>query len=301
MLVYLYSSLFESPAQTLVNTVNTEGVMGKGIAKRFKSEYPAMFKEYKKLCDAGELVIGKLQLWKGAEHWVINFPTKTTWRKPSSLDYLVAGLETFRAVYQQIGITSVAFPPLGCGNGELEWKEVRPVMEHYLENLSIPVYIHNMHFGPEFVPEHCEPPAARPTDFDTFLLNVAGAIYRNRGQFSTLDKKSEFSASMDDESNIHITTEGGRRTIPAEELERAWIGLRDGILSIYLYGDESSRRYKSYLFPILASLPYVRQAPMQKAGSTASAPAVGLFFDRRGYPGLETAEAKRPEQQWLFH
>jgi hypothetical protein len=80
MLVYLYSSLFDSPAQTLVNTVNTVGVMGKGIAKTFRERYPAMFSEYRKLCDSSEFSIGNLHLWKGDDHWVLNFPTKTSWR-----------------------------------------------------------------------------------------------------------------------------------------------------------------------------------------------------------------------------
>jgi O-acetyl-ADP-ribose deacetylase (regulator of RNase III) len=91
MLTYLYTSLFDSPAQTLVNTVNTVGVMGKGVAKTFRERYPAMFKEYKKLCDGGALTIGSLHLWKSDDRWVLNFPTKTTWRLPSKLEYIQQG------------------------------------------------------------------------------------------------------------------------------------------------------------------------------------------------------------------
>lgn len=296
MLVYLYSSLFESPAQTLVNTVNTEGVMGKGIAKRFKEEYPAMFREYKKLCDSHELVVGRLHLWKGEANWILNFPTKTTWRKPSSLEYLESGLQTFNSSYKDLGITSVGFPPLGCGNGELEWHEVKPLMEAFLENLTIPVYIHNMHFGPEFIPEHRES-VRRPEDFDRFVADVSRLLYAQKGQFQTLDSHTDFRALLMDNHDLRITTGAGKRmTIPAEELERAWIALRDAVLSVDLYGDEKSRRYKSYLFPILASLPYVRRAPVHRAGK---ATAIGLFFDRKGYK-LENAEAKKPEEQWLL-
>lgn len=301
MLAYLYSSLFESPAQTLVNTVNTEGVMGKGIAKRFRDEFPAMFREYRKLCETGQLKIGRLHLWKGEPNWILNFPTKTTWRRPSSLEYLEAGLETFRSTYKKLGITSVAFPPLGCGNGELDWRQVKPVMERYLENLDVPVYVHNIHFGPEFVPEHREPVAERPRDFENFLLNVDSVLFKTRGQFTTLDGQSDFRAKMDAEGNIHVTKDGvSKRIIPAVELERAWVALRDGVLSVDDYGDKSSRRYKSYLFPILASLPYVRHARVQKAGKGPTGTAIGLYFDRRTRAGVQTAEAKQPDQQCLF-
>lgn len=299
MLTYLYSSLFESPAQTLVNTVNTEGVMGKGVAKRFKEEYPAMFKEYEKLCESGALRVGRLHLWKGEQNWILNFPTKTTWRKPSSLEYVATGLDTFRSTYEELGITSVAFPPLGCGNGELDWQRVKPLMESYLDNLSIPVYIHDMHFGPEFVPEHREPVVKSPEDFQRFLSDVGALMYRHRGRFQTLDAKTDFTATMSNDFNIRIMKDRIKRTIPAEELERAWIDLRDGILSIDRYGDENSRRYKSYLFGILASLPYVRRTRMQRPGRPASA-ATGLFFDRRARSELENAEAQKPEQEWLF-
>jgi O-acetyl-ADP-ribose deacetylase (regulator of RNase III) len=296
MLVYLYSSLFESPAQTLVNTVNTVGVMGKGIAKCFKEKYPAMFREYKKLCDTQQLCIGRLHLWKSEENWVLNFPTKTTWRQPSSLKYLEAGLRTFTSSYQELGITSVAFPPIGCGNGELEWHIVKPLMESHLDNLSIPVYIHNVHFGPEFVPEHREP-AKRPADFDRFVADVGRLLYAQKGQFQTLDSQTEFKAVLMENQGLRITTGAGKRIIiPAEELERAWIALRDAVLSVELYGDENSRRYKSYLFPILASLPYVRRAPVHRAGKST---AIGLFFDRKGSK-LENAEAKATDEQWLL-
>ena len=83
--LHVRSSLFDAPSQTLVNTVNTEGVMGKGVAKEFKRLYPDMFQAYKRLCDRSELGIGKLHLWRSAERWVLNFPTKTTWRQPSRL------------------------------------------------------------------------------------------------------------------------------------------------------------------------------------------------------------------------
>jgi len=162
MLVYLRTDLFQSPAQTLVNTVNTVGVMGKGIAKTFKQRYPEMFREYKICCDRGELRVGTLLLWRGPERWVLNFPTKTTWRQPSRLDYIEQGLVRFVENYTQLGIHSISFPPLGCGNGQLAWDAVRPVMEKHLKNVRIPVYIHDRQVSPDHVPAHEEAAAQEP-------------------------------------------------------------------------------------------------------------------------------------------
>ena len=142
MITYLKGDIFSSPAQVLVNTVNTVGVMGKGVALEFKKRYPAMFKSYERVCDEKQLEIGKLLLWKGPEKWVLMFPTKKHWRSPSKLEYIEAGLQKFADTYVEKGIASIAFPRLGCGNGGLDWEEVRPLMERYLERLSIPVYVY---------------------------------------------------------------------------------------------------------------------------------------------------------------
>lgn len=148
MITYLEGDLFSSPAQTLVNTVNTVGVMGKGIALEFRKRYPAMYKQYKEYCDHGSLTVGKLMLWRDEpDHWLLMFPTKTTWRKPSDLSYIDAGLKKFADTYTDKGITSAAFPRLGCGNGGLDWKDVKPLMEKYLEPLSIPCYVYLKKLG----------------------------------------------------------------------------------------------------------------------------------------------------------
>ena len=155
MLTYVVGSLFESPAHTLVNTVNTEGVMGKGIAKQFKTIYPEMFGEYQRLCERGQFTIGQLWLHKTPNKWVLNFPTKTTWRKPSKVEYIERGLKKFADKFSDWGITSVAFPLLGCGNGELNWEsQVQPLMEDYLADLPIQVYIHTYQTDPSEKPEH---------------------------------------------------------------------------------------------------------------------------------------------------
>lgn len=143
MITYSTSDLFLSPGQALVNTVNTVGVMGKGIAKDFKAIYPEMFTEYQTACEAGEFGIGDLLYYRSRNKTVVNLPTKRHWRGPSRLEYVEEGLRAFVASYRSEGVTSVAFPQLGCGNGELDWEsQVRPLMVRYLGPLSIPVYIH---------------------------------------------------------------------------------------------------------------------------------------------------------------
>ena len=143
MILYVKGNLFQSPAQTLVNTVNTVGVMGKGVTLEFKRLFPEMYAQYRALCESGQFKVGQLWLYKTPQKWVLNFPTKQHWRAPSRLEYVEAGLKKFVQVYDEMGIHSIAFPPLGCGNGQLDFEtQVRPLMEHYLKNLPIDIFIY---------------------------------------------------------------------------------------------------------------------------------------------------------------
>ena len=153
MIRYIEGDIFKSPAQVIVNTVNTVGVMGKGIALEFKKRYPDMFQAYRDICDRKKLKTGSLMLYYEPDHWVLLFPTKENWRNPSRMEYIEAGLAKFCRTYAEKGITSVAFPKLGCGNGELNWSDVQPVMEKYLKDLPIDVYIY-LGTGPDPIPEH---------------------------------------------------------------------------------------------------------------------------------------------------
>ena len=155
MITYVKGDIFSSPAQILVNTVNTVGVMGKGVALEFKKRYPDMFYEYKKLCEEKRLDIGSLFLWRKSEKWILLFPTKKHWRNPSRLEYIEAGLKKFTQNWDNMGAEPVAFPRLGCGNGALEWKDVKPLMEHYLSSLPIQIYIYVGHYA-DPCPEHLD-------------------------------------------------------------------------------------------------------------------------------------------------
>jgi O-acetyl-ADP-ribose deacetylase (regulator of RNase III) len=133
-------NLLAAPAEALVNTVNTVGVMGRGIALQFKKAYPSMFREYVRACKAGEVNLGKMHVFDlgtGAvgARWIINFPTKGHWRTDSRLADIEAGLKDLVATIRQLRIRSIAIPALGCGNGGLEWNEVLPRIETALSEL----------------------------------------------------------------------------------------------------------------------------------------------------------------------
>lgn len=136
-------NIFESSAKTLVNTVNCVGVMGKGIALEFKTRYPQMFKQYVTLCKEGQIRPGEPYYYSDLlGHSIINFPTKDHWRSSSKLSYIEQGLDWFAQNYASLGINSVAFPPLGCGNGGLQWEIVGPLMYQKLKDLPIDIEIY---------------------------------------------------------------------------------------------------------------------------------------------------------------
>lgn len=135
-------NIFESNCSTIVNTVNCVGVMGKGIALEFKKKYPEMFMEYVLRCNRGEVRPGIPYVYQDKGVSILNFPTKDHWRSPSRLSYVIDGLNWFIDNYETYGIDSIAFPPLGCGNGGLTWSVVGPIMYQKLSKLPINVEIY---------------------------------------------------------------------------------------------------------------------------------------------------------------
>ncbi len=140
-------NLLDAPVEAVVNTVNTVGVMGKGIALMFRDRFPENYKAYAAACKAGEVVVGRMFVMPGVElegpRWIINFPTKKDWRHPTKLEWIASGLEDLKLVIQEKQIRSIALPPLGCGNGGLDWAVVRPMIEEALsdlQNVEVVVY-----------------------------------------------------------------------------------------------------------------------------------------------------------------
>lgn len=130
MITEAKGNLLTAPVEALVNTVNTEGVMGKGIALQFKNAFPEMFKAYAAAAKRGEVKLGQMHVWPtqalDGPRYIINFPTKAHWRAKSRLADIDSGLDDLTRVIRDLGITSIAVPPLGCGNGGLNWADVEP-------------------------------------------------------------------------------------------------------------------------------------------------------------------------------
>jgi len=166
MVKVLTGNLLESKAQTIVNTVNCIGVMGKGIALEFKKQFPDMYMDYAARCKRKEVRLGKPYLYKRlAAPWILNFPTKDHWRSVSRIEDITRGLKHLLQHYKEWGITSLAVPPLGCGHGQLEWKIVGPTLYRHLNQLDIPVELYAPHGTPhdELQPEFLEQEPATTT------------------------------------------------------------------------------------------------------------------------------------------
>ncbi len=127
------SNLLDANVEALVNTVNTVGVMGKGLALEFKRRFPSNFKVYAAACKRGAVEVGHMLVVETARptgpRFIINFPTKKHWGQPSQLAYVEAGLVALVREVQTRNIRSLAIPPLGCGNGGLAWAAVRPLID----------------------------------------------------------------------------------------------------------------------------------------------------------------------------
>ena len=143
MITFKKGNIFDSKCQTLVNTVNCKGVMGKGLALQFKEQYPEMFEEYKLACEKKKILEGgDMWIWKFNDMFeprkILCFATKEDWRNPSKIEWIEKGLRLFSYHYKLMGIKSIAWPKLGCTNGGLNWeKDVKPLMIKYLENIDI--------------------------------------------------------------------------------------------------------------------------------------------------------------------
>lgn len=146
MIIFKTGNLFDSGCQTLVNTVNCDGIMGKGIAKQFKQKFPDMFEKYKVACIPGQhrclefggdlMIYTYIDLF--GERKILNFATKEHWYYPSKVEWIKRGLKTFVDNYEQWQIKSIAFPKLGCNNGKLNWeRQVKPLMSEYLDEVDI--------------------------------------------------------------------------------------------------------------------------------------------------------------------
>ena len=190
MIHYEIGNLLDSKAEALVNTVNTDGIMGKGIALQFKNMFPGNFKIYVKACKNKEIGIGKILLTEeesllGGNKIIINFPTKTSWRKPAEYSYIEEGLKDLVKTIQAKKIQSIAIPPLGAGNGGLDWNKVKLILENHLTSLNCDIHIYE---PSNVVQEVLKKERVKLTPARTMLLSVLYDMVKN-GEFV-----SEFAA-----------------------------------------------------------------------------------------------------------
>lgn len=302
MITYIAGNLFDSPAQVLVNAVNTVGVMGKGIAKDFKQIYPEMFKQYQALCETGQFQVGQLWLYKSPNKWVLNFPTKRHWREPSKVEYIEKGLQKFVDAYAQYGIHSVAFPTIGCGNGELDFdSQIHPLLDRYLSHLPIDVFVY-LYEGDQFV-EH-----RAPKRFKEWLRSEPASLafsevwddierlLETQTEFETVAEKSKFTAELvtEPEEGVRFESGAGRpRFVSKDVFLEIWQQIRT-----YGYSKRGmSPIYRSdmmFIIGLFASdrLPYVRPV---KIADTYNRWAIGLQYEP-----IEISHGKMPTQLTLF-
>jgi O-acetyl-ADP-ribose deacetylase (regulator of RNase III) len=266
MITYHRTSILTSRAQTVVNTVNTVGVMGKGLASEFKSLYPEMFSKYKEYCDLGILTIGKLWLWKGQDQWVLNFPTKKHWKNPSKIEYIEFGLKKFVEQYELQGITEIAFPRLGCGNGGLNWEDIKPLMENYLSNLHIPVYIHDYEkdIGQ---PEHAgqienmslfeNNHQIKDKSFDRFKIIFSDFIEERKNIFFTLKLKKQFKVFLKSDGDFLFIAGKKKLSVSDEDMRLIWDMLMRGPITTEQVSG-SARPAIYFLFSALSMLSFIR-------------------------------------------
>jgi len=276
LLIYLKTNLFESPAQVLVNTVNTVGVMGKGIALEFKKLYPKMFTEYQRLCENGQFNVGQLWIYRTDNKWVLIFPTKKNWRNRSKLAYIEAGLKKFVDTYEERKIKSISFPQLGVGNGGLDWeKEVRPLMEHYLKGLPINVYIH-LYSQPVDQPEFKNLSAMKKwLESEPKMLSVNEFKDELVGRLSHEFQLDNHQIVL---QNIEPTDELDESSVPFMRITNAdesyyalsqmditdfWIKLRSqGVVSVIDFPQVLHEQNDATLFQkLMTQLPYIKSVP----------------------------------------
>jgi O-acetyl-ADP-ribose deacetylase (regulator of RNase III) len=190
MIHYQTGNLLDSKAEALVNTVNTIGVMGKGIALQFKNLFPNNFKLYANACKNKEVKVGQLFVTEeesllAGKKIIINFPTKTNWRLPSEYQYIEAGLTELLNVIKEKNIKSIAIPPLGSGNGGLDWNKVKLILERQLANVDCDIYIYEPSLA---IQEALKKERVKLTPARAMLLSVLYELVRN-GEFV-----SEFSS-----------------------------------------------------------------------------------------------------------
>lgn len=215
-----------------------------------------MFELYKTACEKKRLQIGKLMLVNEQDHLILLFPTKESWRLPSKIEYIEKGLKTFVENYTQNNITSIAFPKLGCGNGELSWDVVRPLMEKYLKDLPIDIYIY-LGSGDPNEPEHKHPKEmqewlranAKDMSFNGLTEDIKQMTFMLPYELEINDKKYEVTFK----ETLIFKSDSCEINISEDDFYAEWDAIRNSSIVI-----ADKEKLESYLITeLLASLNYL--------------------------------------------
>lgn len=187
MIHYVKGNLLESNAEALVNTVNTVGVMGKGIALQFREAFPENYRVYREVCHHGDLQVGKVLITEDSNlvyghKKIVNFPTKTHWKMPSEYTYIEQGLVSLREEIVGRGIRSIAIPPLGSHNGGLDWLRVKKMIEDAMEGLDCEVYLYE---PSDVIVERMNSERVKLTPARAMLLLMFGDM-NSQGEFASV-------------------------------------------------------------------------------------------------------------------
>ena len=326
MITYVVGDLFTSPAKVLVNTVNTVGVMGKGIAYDFKRIYPEMFEEYQKLCKQKKFNVGQLWLYKTPHKWILNFPTKKHWRGKSKMEYIEAGLRKFADTYDSKGMLSVSFPMLGCGNGGLDWKnQVQPLMEKYLADLPIDIFIHlHRQNAPKRDFEEIKKRLQGELQYLPFaeFWDDVKKLISSEQEFVTLDNSTRFTVSAVpepeslskqesmpkqmslpgitasprpngySESCLIFKSDSSEFTISKEIIEELWGVMKSqGYLLTRDFPEDMADC--DIIVSLLQNLPYIQPIPLSNQPEVTSQDIGGLQF-------IAQVSERKPETQGMF-
>lgn len=247
-LTFRQGDMFAEQVHAIVNTVNCVGVMGKGVALEFKRRWPENFKAYKKLCEAKKLSPGEVFVFDNSElfeykspRYLINFPTKMHWRSKSKISYVEEGLDALVLAIEQYEISSIAIPPLGCGNGGLDWADVKPLIISKLsalENVEIVVF---SPYEKTEVPEYINP-ELQMTFERAMLLRALGDLspyFNDAFDRISLQKIAYFLQAFDVKLNLSFSKNlHGPYSI---KLKTAYSALeKSGLIAGFVSGDRMS-------------------------------------------------------------
>lgn len=265
MISYIKGNLFTSNAKILVNTVNTVGVMGKGIAADFKRIYPKMFEEYRFRCESKKLDIGNLFLYKTPNKWILNFPTKRHWKSPSKLEYIEEGLKKLVAQANELQLNDIAMPKLGCGNGGLDWEtQVKPLVEKYLKKSPINVSIYD--FDKDIIPEHLTKKdiekwlnsKPKSINFSIFFEDLKSIVRDNLLSKETILDNETYNIEYDDKDE-YFTFKSRLKIfiISKEDFKNIFYILKNlgKLCEADLFSE--MQQYKIEIFEFLLKLPYI--------------------------------------------